>query len=161
MKPLEVVEVDAAEVFAADLFRAAFGHPIPDFPRHFVALYRDAAGALAVAAYVHYTAWDDDAWLSGGLCVDRAAYTRAKPADAAAWKRAGGIGEIVLRDTFARLTDRAAIFGHCGDPRQWQHDLNAGFVPAGPPQLLVRWNRALPADAQARMIARAAALGPF
>jgi len=161
VKPLAVVEVDAAEVFAAELFRAAFGHPIPGFPRHFVALFRDAGGALAVAAYIHYTAFEDDAWLCGGLCVDGTAYARARPADAAEWKRAGGIGEIVLRDTFARLTDRAAIFGYCGDPRQWQHDLNAGFVPAGPPQLLVRWNRALPADAQARMIGRAAALGPF
>jgi hypothetical protein len=158
---LAVVEVDTAAVFAAELFRAAFGHPIPDFPRHFVALFRDPAGVLTVAAYIHYTAWEDDAWLSGGLCVDRRAYARARPDDAAAWKRAGGIGEIVLRDTFARLTDRAAILGYCGDPRQWRHDLNAGFVPAGPPCLLVRWNRALPDGERARMIARAAALGPF
>ena len=161
MKLPVVVEVDAAAVFAADLFRAAFGHPIPDFPRHFVALFRDAADALSVAAYIHYTAWEDDAWLCGGLCVDRGAYARALPDEAAAWKRAGGIGEIVLRDTFARLTDRAAIFGHCGDAKQWQHDLNAGFVPAGPRHLLVRWNRVLPDDAKARLVARAAALGPF
>jgi hypothetical protein len=159
--PLAVVEVDTAAVFAADLFRAAFGQPIPDFPRHFVAVFRDAAGVLSVAAYIHYTASGDDAWLCGGLCVDRAAYARARPDDAAAWKRAGGIGEIVLRATFARLTDRAAIFGYCGDARQWQHDLNAGFAPAGPPQLLVRWNRVLPEAVQARLVARAAALAPF
>ena len=161
MTSLTIVEVDTAAVLAAELFRAAFGHPIPDFPRHFVAFYRDAAGALGVAAYIHYTAWEDDAWLCGGLCVDREAYRRARPDEAALWKRAGGIGEIVLRDTFARLTDRVAIFGYCGNARQWQHDLNAGFVPAGPRHMLVRWNRALPAGAQAQLVARASALGPF
>ena len=83
------------------------------------------------------------------------------PADTAAWKRAGGIGEIILRDTFARLTDRLAIFGYCGDPRQWQHDLNVGFVPAGPPRMLVHWNHEVPAVEQARLIERVAALGPF
>jgi hypothetical protein len=83
------------------------------------------------------------------------------PADAAEWKREGGIGEIILRDTFARLTDRVAIFGYCGDARQWQHDLNVGFVPAGPPRMLVHWNEAVPPAEQARLVARVAALGPF
>jgi hypothetical protein len=111
--------------------------------------------------YIHYTAWENDGWLCGGLCVDRNAYARAGPAEAATWKRAGGIGELILRHTFARLTDRVAIFGYCGDARQWQHDLNAGFVPAGPPHLLVKWNRPPPATEQSAMVERAAALGAF
>ena len=158
---LAIEEVEDAAGLAGDLFRRTFAHPIPDFPRHFVALHRDAVGGADVVGYIHYTAWEKAGWLCGGLCVDPASYARAAPEDAAAWKRAGGIGEIILRDTFARLTDRAAIFGYCGDARQWQHDLNVGFVPAGPPKLLVRWNRELPPDERARLIARAAALGPF
>ena len=59
------------------------------------------------------------------------------------------------------LTDRLAIFGYCGDTRQWQHDLNVGFVPAGPPRMLVHWNHEVPAVEQARLIERVAALGPF
>ena len=57
--------------------------------------------------------------------------------------------------------DRLAIFGYCGDTRQWQHDLNVGFVPAGPPRMLVHWNHEVPAVEQARLIERVAALGPF
>ncbi len=156
---LIIVEVDAADALAGELFFATFGHAIPEFPRHFVAFQR-IGGALRVACYVHYTAWGREAWLCGGLCVDREAYSRAEPADAAGWKRAGGIGEIVLRDTLSRLTDRT-VFGYCGDVRQWQHDLNVGFVPAGPPHLLVIWNSILSPHEQEILIGRAAALGAF
>ena len=158
---LAIEEVEDATGPAGELFQRTFAHPIPDFPRHFVAFHHERTAHPRVAGYIHYTAWETIGWLCGGLCVDPAAYTRAAPEIAAAWKHAGGIGEIILRDTFARLTDRAAIFGYCGDPRQWQHDLNVGFVPAGPPRLLVRWNRELPEDERARLIAHAAALGPF
>jgi hypothetical protein len=158
---LSILEVESAVSLAGDLFQATFGHPVPDFPRHFVAIHRPVDGGEHVVAYVHYTAWETDAWLCGGLCVDPEAYARAEPVMASAWKLAGGIGEIVLRETLARLSDRAAIFGYCGNARQWQHDLNVGFVAAGPQYLLVKWNRSLPLDEQAAMIQRAAALGPF
>jgi hypothetical protein len=158
---LRVEEVADAGFYAGDLFRARFGAAIPDYPRHFVAFHRDASAALRVVSYIHYMAWEDHSWLCGGLCVDPAAYKRASPAEATAWKHAGGIGEIVLRDTLARLTDRAAVFGYCGDARQWQHDLNVGFVPAGPRHLLVIWNKPLPPAEQERLIERAVALGHF
>jgi len=156
-----VEEVADAEALAGELFRRSFGHPIPDFPRHFVGFGKDQQGASRVVGYVHYTAWETSAWLCGGLCADPDAYARATPDDASAWKRAGGIGEMLLRDTFARLTDRAAIFSTCGDPKQWQHDLNAGFAPAGPPHLLVRWNHPWSEPERQRLIARIAALPPF
>ena len=158
---LSILEVDNAAPLAGRLFRATFGHPIPDFPRHFVAIHRAADGAEHVVGYIHYTAWEAEGWLCGGLCVDRHAYARAGGTEAAEWKRDGGIGEIILRHTFAQLTDRAAIFGYCGDARQWKHDLNVGFVPAGPAHLLVKWNRPLPESVRAAMVARAAALGAF
>src|SRR5439155_19070266 len=89
---LTIEEVDDATALAGDLFRRTFAHPIPDFPRHFVAFSRLADGSSQVAGYIHYSAWETAGWLCGGLCVDSAAYNRASPADAAAWKHAGGIG---------------------------------------------------------------------
>lgn len=157
---LIIVEIDAAAELAGALFQATFGHPIPDFPRHFVALHA-RADALRVVAYIHYSAWEDHSWLCGGLCVDRDAYSSADPAEAAEWKRSGGIGEILLRNTLARLKDRVAVFGHCGDARQWQHDLNVGFIPAAPPNLLVIWNQPLADAERTELIARAVALGAF
>jgi len=156
-----VDEVDDAETVAGALFRRSFGHPIPTFPRHFVAFGRDARGGSQVAGYVHYTPWESTVWLCGGLCADRDAYARAAPDDAAAWKRAGGIGEIILRATFPLLVDRPAVFSTCGDPKQWQHDLNAGFEPAGPPHLLVHWTRPVPEAERRRLIEQIATLPPF
>jgi len=158
---IRIEEVDDAENLAGELFRRSFGHPIPTFPRHFVAFGRDARGGSQVAGYVHYTTFDTTAWLCGGLCADRDAYARATPDDAAQWKRAGGIGEIILRSTFPLLVDRPAVFSTCGDPKQWQHDLNAGFEPAGPPNLLVHWTRPLPDAERRRLIEQVAALPPF
>jgi hypothetical protein len=158
---LIITEVDRATELAGHLFATTFGHPIPESPRHFVAFHRTADAALRVAAYVHYTAWEEHGWLCGGLCVDHAAYANADADEAEVWKRAGGVGEIILRDTLARLRDRPVIFGYCGDGRQWQHDLNVGFTPAGPARLLVIWNRPLPEAERERLIARAAALGAF
>ena len=158
---IRIEEVDDAESLAGALFRRSFGHSIPTFPRHFVAFGRDARGASQVAGYVHYTAFDTTVWLCGGLCADRHAYARATSDDAAQWKRAGGIGEIILRSTFPLLVDRPAVFSTCGDPKQWQHDLNAGFEPAGPPNLLVHWTRPLPEADRRRLIEQIAALPPF
>jgi hypothetical protein len=126
-----------------------------------VAFYRDASDALRVGAYIHYMAFGEVAWLCGGLCVDPDFYSNASGDVSACVKRMGGLGEIVLRDTFARLRDRCAIFGYCGDARQWQHDLNIGFAPAGPPRLLVRWTRPLPEAERAAMIADVLRIGPF
>jgi hypothetical protein len=157
---LIIAEIDAAAELAGVLFQATFGHAIPDFPRHFVA-FHSRSEALHVVSYIHYTAWEDHSWLCGGLCVDRDAYRRADPTEAEEWKRAGGLGEILLRNTLGRLTDRVAIFGHCGDDRQWQHDLNVGFVPAADPNLLVIWNRPLDQAQRTRLIEKALALGAF
>ena len=161
--PLIIAEVDPARELAGELFTSIFRHPVPDFPRHFVAFAQSADATLRVVAYIHFTAWEEHSWLSGGLCVDHSVYSRADPGEADAWKRAGGVGEIVLRETFARLTDRPVIFGYCGNPRQWEHCLKVGYVPAGPPHLLAVWNRnrALPPAERQRLIAAAAALGPF
>ena len=71
-----------------------------------------------------------------------------------------GRAYALLRETLSRLTDRT-VFGYCGDARQWQHDLNVGFVPAGPPHLLVIWNSVLSQPDKERLIAQAAALGAF
>jgi hypothetical protein len=158
---LTIIEVDNATPLAGGLFWQTFGHAIPEFPRHFVAFYHAPETPPRVVAYIHYTPWEHLGWLCGGLCVDPNAYASAGAEEALTWKRAGGIGEILLRDTLARLVDRPAIFGYCGSALQWQHDLNVGFMPAGPKHLLVIWNRQVPPAEQEQMIQRIVALGPF
>ena len=158
---LVVEEVRNGGMLGGPLFRKTFGAPPPIVPRHFVALYRTRESDLRIGAYIHYMAFRDVAWLCGGLCVEPAFYATAPDEVGACVKRMGGLGEIVLRDTFARLTDRCAIFGYCGDARQWQHDLNIGFVPAGPPRMLVRWTKAIADADREALIEEVRAMGPF
>jgi hypothetical protein len=158
---LTVEEVRNGAMVGGALFRATFGAPPPVVPRHFVAFYRTREDEFRVGAYIHYMAFHDVAWLCGGLCVDRRFYADAPQPLGACVKRMGGLGEIVLRDTFARLADRSAIFGYCGDAVQWQHDLNIGFEPAGPPRLLVRWTKPLADSERDALIERVRAIGPF
>jgi hypothetical protein len=158
---LAIEEARNGAMLGGPLFRRTFGVSPPTVPRHFVALYRAGTSDLRVGAYIHYMAFRDFGWLCGGLCVDGGFYGSASPELGECVKAMGGLGEIVLRDTFSRLTDRHAIFGYCGDARQWQHDLNIGFVPAGPPRMLVRWTRPASEAERETMIEAVRAIGPF
>ncbi len=160
-RELAIEEVENGALIGGPLFQRTFGAPPPAVPRHFAALYRASGKELRVGAYIHYMAFRDAAWLCGGLCVDGDFYRMANDDLRECVKGMGGLGEIVLRDTFARLTDRSAIFGYCGDARQWQHDLNIGFTPAGPPRMLVRWMKPLSEAARAALIDDVRSIGPF
>ncbi len=62
---LQIVEVSDAAPFIAALFRRRFGSEPPDFPRHFIALYRNGDGQWQSVGYVHFTRHKHD-YLCGG-----------------------------------------------------------------------------------------------
>lgn len=158
---LRTTEVADARDAAGALFKRAFGHDIPDYPRHFILTYAaDDGAAPRVVAYVHQSAYHE-VFLCGGMCVDERAY-RAFPRGLFAQVRAqGGLATIVTRDSFEFLGDSPAVFGHVGEPRARAADLRTGFVDTGIEHLMVVWRRALPVAEQARLIALVQAHGPF
>ncbi|HET7403780.1 MAG TPA: hypothetical protein VFJ62_18420 [Usitatibacter sp.] len=161
---LRTWEVDDARVVAGKLFRDSFGHDIPAYPRHFVLVYsppaEEADTAPRVVAYVHQNA-HEEVYLTGGMCVDAAAYRRMPRWLFAQVRDEGGLATIVTRESFAMLGDSPAAFGHVGEPRARQADLRTGFVDTGHEHLMVYWRRALPEDQRRRLIQRIAAIGPF
>lgn len=157
---LETIEVDDATALAGDLFRRRFGHPIPDYPRHFVLRCLDGGAAPRVVAYVHQLALNE-VYLCGGMCVDEGAYRLLPKPLFAAVKSEGGLATIVTRDSIAMLGDAPAVFGHVGEPRARQADLRTGFVDTDRPPLMVVWRAHLPAHEQRRLIDMVAAFGPF
>ena len=48
---ITITEVDDADFLVGALFKRKFNHPEPDFPRHIVALYRDAEGDTHLLGY--------------------------------------------------------------------------------------------------------------
>lgn len=155
--PFELREVAKPDAPAARLFRRAFGAEPPDFPRHFVAVHGPDA---ALAAYVHYTVFEEGVFLCGGLCVDARIYRRL---DAAAREALAGVGSLsrwLLDASVAALGPKRAVFAYTGDARSRRDVLALGYAAAHGKHLLVQWHHE-PQATRARLVQRVAALGAF
>jgi hypothetical protein len=95
------------------------------------------------------------------MVMDDRAYRRVPSHHRAAIKAAGGVAEIMLRATFAKLRDAPAIWGYVGDKLAEVVDLRAGFVHTTAKHIMVVWNRDLSDDEKAERLARVVAAGPF
>ncbi len=159
---LRTYEVADARPWAGELFRRAFGHPVPAEPRHFVLVYFPASTdeAPAVVAYVHQAPLDE-VYLGGGMCADERAYRRFPRWLFQAVKDEGGLATIVTRESIGMLGDSPACFGHVGEPRARQADLRTGFVDTGRPHLMVYWRKPSSEEERARLVAKVEAHGPF
>ena len=156
---LHVQEVPDARVLAGDLFQKKFGHPIPDYPRHFVMQYQREPGQAETIGYVHYLAFENT-WLCGGMCIDAMAQRRMPREHREKIRAFGSLAELMLRESFAQMGPCAAIFGYVGEPSARIVDLRAGFIDTGEPLLMVVWRDAVESE-KAALINKAAALGPF
>ena len=157
---LRVEEVSDAEFYAGDLFRRRFRGPPPDYPRHYVAFYRQGRTRYLPVGYIHYTRFEDT-WLCGGMVIDDRLYRRIPATHRKLIKAGGGIAEMMLRDTFARLADAPAIWGYVGDKQAEEVDKRAGFVHTHHAHVMVVWNRELPEADKAARLERVIGLGPF
>jgi peptidoglycan/xylan/chitin deacetylase (PgdA/CDA1 family) len=161
---LRTWEVHDARVVAGDLFKRSFGHEIPTFPRHFVLVYSPPPEGEdrtpRVVAYVHQTPFEE-MHLTGGMCVDAAAYRRMPRWLYDQVREAGGLATIVTRDSMESLGASPAAFGHVGEPRARAADLRTGFVDTPHQHLMVLWRRELPQAERERLIERARSVGPF
>lgn len=155
---LEIAEVDDAETYAGTLFKRSFNASIPNFPRHYIATY--CATTTQVVGYVHFTK-AEEMYLGGGMCIDALYYRRMEAAHRRGIAASGGIAEVMLKECFADLTDRDAIFGYSGDLKAMKVDLRAGFEPTQHPFLIVHWQKALTTARQNHLIAEAHAVGLF
>lgn len=157
-----VCEVDQAEFFVGDLFRRRFNTSAsPDYPRHFVAFYKPAPNTLIPVGYVHQSTWEG-CHLCGGLVIDDRLYRRMAPSHRKAIRDGGGIAELLLRESFARVMPQSiAIWGYVGDKQAEQVDLRVGFIHTHHPHVMVIWNRDLDEKQKTEWINRVVALGPF
>lgn len=157
---VRVEETADAEFYAGDLFRRRFGGNPPNYPKHYVAFYRQGRTRYLPVGYIHYTAFEDT-YLCGGMVIDERLYRRIPAAHRKLIKDAGGIAEIMLRETFARLAAAPAIWGYVGDKQAEEVDVRVGFRHTHHPHVMVVWNRDVPETEKAARLERVVALGPF
>lgn len=157
---VRVEETRSAEFWAGDLFRRRFGGDPPDYPRHFVAFYRPTRTTYRSIGYIHYSPYED-CFLCGGMVMDDRAYRRIRSQHRTLIKAAGGVAEIMLRQTFAMLAHAPAIWGYVGDKQAEIVNSRVGFVHTHHPHVMVVWNRELPEEEKQARLQRIIALGPF
>ena len=158
---LSISEVDDGPYFAEAIFQRKYAQSAPDFPHHVVAFLRREDGAFVPASYLHFTL-HEDVVLVGGGATDGRAFAQVPAEVAAAVRAGGGLLLQTLRFGFRKYADRCdAFFGHCGDPRAFEVDMQAGFQPTRVEHLLAYWHRLLDGNRREALIDKVAALGPF
>lgn len=157
---VRVEETHDAEFYAGDLFRRRFGGDPPDYPKHYIAFYRAGRTTYMPVGYIHYTVFEDS-YLCGGMVIDDRLYRRIPAPHRKLIKEAGGIAEIMLRETFARLAHAPAIWSYVGDKQSEKVTVRAGFRHTQHPHVMVVWNRELPEAEKTERLERVIALGPF
>ncbi|MGE4070862.1 MAG: hypothetical protein AB7E72_06765 [Lysobacterales bacterium] len=154
-------EVRDGAPYAGELFQRKFHSPIPDYPYHFIALYRATSGSLHVASYGHVMLINGMG-MGGGSCTDERVLRLMSSAERDAIRAAGGLHCLLIRYIFQVFAKRAPIlFAYCGDKRAELVDLRAGFERTEHPFLFRRVLAPMePADVEAST-ERAFAFGPF
>jgi hypothetical protein len=158
---LTITEIDHADFFIEALFKRKFGHTPPDFPRHFVAFYRDAQGASFVAGYSHMRKFEE-VYLSGGSCTEGNALRRMSQEERIVLEAHGGVWYQILKYKFAKLgSECEAFFGHCGDIRAMQVATAAGFVALEHQYLIAHWHKVITEERKKQLTDKIHAIGPF
>lgn len=158
---LTITELDDASLFYDALFRKKFGHPVPDYPCHLGVFYRESTGRFLPLSYLHFLPFGD-IMLVGGLCTDGEVFKSMSAQQREAIRVSGGVMVHGLRHAFEHLAGRCdAFFGYCGDPRAYEVDMQAGFVPTVHDKLIARWHKPLDEVRQRCLVAKAHAIGPF
>ena len=158
---LAISELDDASPFFGALFRRKFGDPIPAEKHHFGVFYRSEDSDFVPLSYLHFMPFGE-LLLVGGLCTDGRTFERMSESQREEIRAAGGVMVHALRYVFVRLADACdAYFGYCGDPRAYEVDMQAGFVPTQHDKLIARWHKPIDPARREALIAKAHAIGPF
>ena len=154
---IEVLDLENAAYFAADLFRESFGH---DFPapqsrpatpgpgpgrtwHQYVAFYKWTETNIEPVGFCNWIR-HGDVYLEGGMCVRRNFYRRLSKQHFDECKRLGGVAQIIMETAAKDLSDADAWFGYCGDKKAHIVDMRVGYRPTRHTFLIVKWFRDLP-----------------
>lgn len=171
---MKVFESKDAARYAGALFQesfnSAFPVPVsyriletqiqPEDWRQFVAIYMWPDGSEECVGFCNWIKYKE-AYLGGGLAVQKNFYRRLSKADFTECSSRGGIAQIVMETAHSQLTDCDAHFGYCGDLKALRVDLRAGYVQIDHPHLLVKWMRPLSESQKQACIDDVTRIGPF
>ncbi|MGB0134651.1 hypothetical protein [Dokdonella sp.] len=156
-----VNEADRGPSFAADVFLRKYRLPVPEFPHHVLAWFREGDGRFSVACYIHFTDCGD-ILLGGGACTDDRVLRRMSREQRDCIRASGGLYLHTLKWALRHFGARySAVFGYCGDALAERVDRAAGFESTRHDHLLVYWTREVDQALRKQMVAKANSFIPF
>jgi hypothetical protein len=156
-----IAAVSDGQFFVDDLFRRKFGGRAPTWGHAVICFYRKNFHHFLPLCYTNCLP-HDEVILIGGSMTDGVTY-RQMPAELASRiSESGGIYLHVLRFTFDYFRDRCeAFFGHAGDQRAYEVDIQAGFEPTPYEHLIVNFHKPTSDERKHYLIEKIHAIGPF
>jgi len=158
---LSITTVVDGRFFINELFKRKFVDEAPDHGAAVICFYRKSSDHYIPVCYANFLQYDEVV-LVGGAMTDGRAFAQM-PVDLAERIRAsGGAYYHVLKFAFDHFKDQCeAYFGHAGDCRAYQVDMNAGFEPTPYQFLIAHFHKPITPERKHFLIEKIHAIGPF
>lgn len=158
---LLITEVGDGPFFVDDLFRRKFGDPAPDYGIPVICFYRNQWDHFLPVCYVNFLPFDEVILVGGGM-TDGKAFGHMTDDLPERIRESGGLLYHVLKFGFDHLKDRCeAFFGHAGDQRAYEVDMQAGFEPTRYEHLIAHFHKPLTLERKKALIEKINAIGDF
>ncbi len=158
---LLITTVNNGPFFVGDLFQRKFADAPPAYGNPVICFYRKAWDHYIPVCYTSFLPYDEVS-LVGGAMTDGRVFGQMCGDLAENIKVSGGIYYHVLKFAFEHFKDRCeAYFGHAGDQRAYEVDINAGFEPTKYQYLIANFHKPTTTARKNFLIDKIHRIGPF
>ena len=161
VEDLLITPVADGAFFIDELFQRKFAHPAPAVGNHVICFYRKSRHHFMPLCYVNFMQHEEVILVGGGM-TDGSAFEHMGGDLGERIRASGGALYHVLRFGFDHFKDQCeAFFGHAGDKRAYEVDMQAGFEPTRHQYLIGHFHRPITAERKSFLTEKIHAIGPF
>ncbi len=158
---LLITTVDDGPFFIDELFQRKFAHPAPYHGISVICFYRKSWDHFLPVCYTNFLPYEE-VILVGGAMTDGRAFGHMSGDLPSEIKASGGIYYHLLKYAFDKFRNQCeAYFGHAGDQRAYDVDMEAGFEPTKHQHLIAHFHKPLTTERKNYLTEKIHSLGPF
>ena len=156
-----ITTVDDGPFFIDELFQKKFAHPAPDHGISVICFYRNNWDHFLPVCYTNFLPYEE-VILVGGAMTDGRAFGHMAGDLPEKIKASGGIYYHLLKFAFDKFRHQCeAYFGHAGDQRAYDVDIQAGFESTKHQHLIAHFHKPLTTERRIYLIEKIHGIGPF
>ena len=156
-----ITTVDDGPFFIDELFQRKFAHPAPDHGIAVICFYRNNWDHFLPVGYLNFLPYEEVILVGGGM-TDGRAFGYMKGDLPEKIRASGGTLYHLLKFGFDKFKNQCeAYFGHAGDQRAYEVDMQAGFEPTTHQHLIAHFHKPLTTQRKDFLIEKIHSIGPF